>query len=1399
MRSVFVLLVGLSLAPAFAQVTIAQQPGDRWMLENSSLRVTLDPRAVAFDVLDKRCGREWRGIPRRPAESYGWTVPAAPAGLGLDFTDRWPAPAVALDADSQTEGRQRPRPEDLSATLHAAWTSDALLVSVSVRDAAAFFPKADEPRWWNWDSLEFWLADQQFAVLPAPPGGVLLLMGKTGAVPGSAVKSRIVPGGWQCEFSIPWPAGGAPGDNVLRFALGVNDADSNDGVRKSQLYFPRSWRHSAPDSFARTTFLDFGQEPKLVTDAPVFLHDIQPLPSKDGLQMTGPACSVTGRHIWDAILTLRLDGPDLIVGIDRDPRDADTQAFTAFSPPTSADPAELYGAVYCDGIAIPDNDLESRGAWWTADGSLDMPWIGYGISGGPGYALLFEDADDAGAILEARGQDSRLVPVAYHWPVKGKFAYSRSVRYGFLDRGGFVAMCKWYRKRAEAQGVLVTLRQKLAARPQLARIAGAPDFWGIDPAICFDIRRYGVRHAIVNGPFPADAMRRIEDLGYLVSRYDNYEDMLPGPRDRENSGRIPDDVEKQTDGSPVLAWLTWDKKTQYYKQCSMLYEPQARALIPGDLAKYPYNARFLDVTTACGLRECYDRAHPHTRAEDRDARCRLARYVSADLKLVLGGEHGRWWGVPFYDYFEGMQSGNRTSWPAGHVGINLPEKREDIGREYWTYGVGHQRRVPLWRLVFGDCAVSTWYWGDSTGHLYKAAPDVADRQDCFNLLDGTVPLFWVSQPYGFKWADPDLRLRLLQSYYVTCPVAEQTAFAEMTDLRYLSDDRAVQQSRFAGGVTVTVNFGDKPFTAAVGKSTYVLPTCGFLAVGKDLLAFRATLDGRTVTWVQTPTAMYADAGGKPYDFGPLRTSGRCAVEIVEPGNVRLVTLSGLPPTLNFSSLAANWGPKTVRAYAEEDDMTPGQIVPVRFDGPRLGFEGAMPFGRVLFGRAFDRPDLSVTAVSVSPKAPRQGDKVKVTVEIRNSGGAGTPLATVALYLDRRDKAHELDRRRTDIGPTGVATVTFSVSTAALDGPHKLIAVADPDDLFHEPSPRRKVAVADLPVLANSDLWPYGINLEVAGPNVTHRDFAAEIDLDLNASSAPADVVLVPSTFRVLRMVGGSPAAQVRAQFEPAPDFDGTAHRLGHLVFLDTFYAGQAQQYKLLIGTAKQRAQSAEPIAFDPKTFSVTADAYSARFDDGRLVDLVSQMPGAAGRPLASWIASSDAAFQWSSEKGADVSVKPLSVGIARTVVEVAKKFDGGFESRKLWQFYPGYIVLSCDLNKPPGVWSRTGLPPPASYGDSAGHATTIDGKGDLEGVTGAVKWYAAWTDKWGLAALSLSPVETGVAYWDAGVCDVGFSCPQTKGLRAAYVLHGGQKGADFAATDYAAFTDPVQVRTLPAR
>jgi len=1388
-------------------VKVSKTGAHQWTLESSAVRVTFDGQRACFEVVDKRCGQRWeaRGV-RGSVPSTEWTVGPAAAELSLDGVigeKEWTGARIDLTgAGNLTWGKDRPAASDFSGQVFAGYRSEGLLLAVRVRDDQVNFPQTSEQEWWEWDSVEFWLGSQQYAAIPAPPGGVVVAMGH-GQVEGAKVASRLVEGGYEVEVLLPWPGGKPPGANPVPFALGLNDADE-PGRRESQLYFPASWQHSVPESFARTKFAAEAAAPAVSAEQETLVRDITELPTRDGLSMIVPALALGGAgKLWDAKVTLRIEGEsELVVTVDREPRDAPTQHFSVLSPLGQAQPAEIYEAAYCNGIAVPDDDRAFLGAWWWVSGGADMPWVGYGTPTGPAYVVLAETPDGAFFRVEALSEDQRLVPRVYFAPLKGKFARPRVFRYAFFERGGFVAICKWYREWARKTGLLVTAAQKMRRRPQLERIKGAPDFWGIDPSICEDLRRHGVRHAIVNDGWPAEAMEKVKALGYLVSRYDNYEDMLEGPREEYGKGKMPDDVVLNADGSRMTAWRSWDGKIQWMKRCSVLYEETARLQIPRDLAEHPYNARFIDVTTACGLRECYDPAHPCDYTEDREARQRLARYVSEELGLVLGGEHGQWWGVPYYDYWEGMQSGGFYSWPAGYVGESLPEKREDIGERYWRYGVGHQRRVPLWQLVFGDCVLSTWYWGDSTGHLYKVAPDLDDRKDCFNLLYGTVPLFWTNQPFSFRWSDPDLRLRLLQSYYVTCPVQEQTGWSEMMDYRFVTADRTVHESRFANGIKVLVNFGEQAYLAQAGRRRYELPQYGFLVTGPNVLAYRAVAEGRTVTFVKTPTAVYADAAGKTYDFGPVKTDGRVAVEVVAAGEVRVIPLTGTTLQLRPADMPGGQASGGVRVYAEDEEMAPAELVEGNFSVKGVTWPKELKFGRVLWGPRLGRPDLAIGRVEIKPAKVLQGGKVAVKIELRNHGNVSTGRAVVALYLGQQEKQAELGRKRTDIGPGGVAFLSFDVATTDFDGRHRLVAVADPENSLSEINERNNRGWAGVEVVANPQRWPYKTRLEVAAPAYSHLGYGAETEFDLGICGAPAEVALDPQAVRVVRVEGGQPTSQVLAQFEPADGFDGRANRRGVLVFVDDFLAGRTHEYLVLVGTSKQRTRTATGVWYDAKSRTVRTGAYELSFEArGRPVQWRNLLAKAGKKTMAAHLCASDGAFGWSAENGPTGEVRVAHTGPARIVIEVTRTLDGGFEYRKVFRFYPAYFVVDGEFNKAPAVWSRAGVPGVCQYADSAGNRAVIDGKGDAEDVMGRapdIKWYACFNEEWASSALSLG-APCNICFWDAGLADVGFTSGETKGLRAVYVAHEGQTSPEFAEKDYMAHAEPLKIGVGEAR
>jgi len=206
-----------------------------------------------------------------------------------------------------------------------------------------------------------------------------------------------------------------------------------------------------------------------------------------------------------------------------------------------------------------------------------------------------------------------------------------------------------------------------------------------------------------------------------------------------------------------------------------------------------------------------------TRSESRSFKMDLLQYVSEDCGLVCGSETGHDAAVPFVHYFEGMLSLGPYRVPDS--GRDMMRIWEDVPDAVAKFQTGHVYRLPLWELVYHDCVVAQWYWGDYNNKL----PKLWDRRDLWNALYGTPPMFMFDRKI---WdANKD---RFVKSYETAATVARATGYSEMLSHEWLTSDHAVQRTRFANGVVVTVNFGDTPFSLPGGVG---LPALGYHVEG----------------------------------------------------------------------------------------------------------------------------------------------------------------------------------------------------------------------------------------------------------------------------------------------------------------------------------------------------------------------------------------------------------------------------------------------------------------------------------------------------------------------------------------------------------------------------------------
>jgi len=270
----------------------------------------------------------------------------------------------------------------------------------------------------------------------------------------------------------------------------------------------------------------------------------------------------------------------------------------------------------------------------------------------------------------------------------------------------------------------------------------------------------------------------------------------------------PQDLMLDQNGNRRKGWRVKGKDSQMYP-CGVLCDKQApkyaRQRVTEELESHPYRCRFIDTTTASPWRECYHPDHPMTRSESRHWKMELLRFVSEEMKLVTGSETGHDAAVPYVHYFEGMLSLGPYRVP--DAGRNMIKIWDEVPERVAKFQVGHKYRLPLWELVYHDCVVVQWYWGDYNNKL----PALWDKRDLFNILYGTPPMFMFNRQI---WKQN--KNRFAQSYKDICPVARAVGYAEMIDHRFLTANRDVQQTAFSNGVTITVNFGDRPYSLPDG-------------------------------------------------------------------------------------------------------------------------------------------------------------------------------------------------------------------------------------------------------------------------------------------------------------------------------------------------------------------------------------------------------------------------------------------------------------------------------------------------------------------------------------------------------------------------------------------------------
>lgn len=490
---------------------------------------------------------------------------------------------------------------------------------------------------------------------------------------------------------------------------------------------------------------------------------------------------------------------------------------------------------------------------------------------------------------------------------------ARSLRITPIGKGDWNTIAAEYRKIGEKKGYAVTLKEKIARKPLLEKLIGASNLklwhlyiqrmnkesteikyrkvrWTFDEAAQIaehmrnDLEIDRCLYVIggwVNGGYDnahpdilpanqpcggneglADAMDRIEKLGYISCLHDNYQDMYKNAKSYDTKytgkhkngslmtggywfGGVPDIV-----CSAVQMQLA--SRPQNLPEVQRLFSPQCY---------------FVDTVFAAGPKECYDPDHAIDRNGDLVWKKQLCDYTR-DTFGLFGSECGREWGIPHSDVFEGITSVFGNSFHS--------LKPEKIGATV----------IPFWEMVYHDCMICYGKYSCKPENADKSvAQHVLYARPFFHHFNETYPdhLYWQNEcgtssdedaaadavqaawgdekqePWCFTpevsvfsradngWAegfDP-LDAFMKNTHEILGPLNRVTAYERLTHLQYLTDDRSVQKAIYGHGenaTTIIVNFGPEDAKVSSKHGGHVvLPQWGFVVDSPNFAAFYAKL------------------------------------------------------------------------------------------------------------------------------------------------------------------------------------------------------------------------------------------------------------------------------------------------------------------------------------------------------------------------------------------------------------------------------------------------------------------------------------------------------------------------------------------------------------------------------
>nr|WP_205887080.1 glycoside hydrolase [Pseudomonas frederiksbergensis] len=386
--------------------------------------------------------------------------------------------------------------------------------------------------------------------------------------------------------------------------------------------------------------------------------------------------------------------------------------------------------------------------------------------------------------------------------------------------------------RSRWQSVVEPDMQKLAdgygqLRAQLATafaeaLTATPERWGstLSPGTFEQLKAAGLPRLWLGlgegwegGLWHPETVRQGVANGYLIAPYDSYETALAIT---ENPDWTTAHLGSRANLECAIVLSTGAFKSGF-QQSGHYTDPRCvrpllEARIRAVQAKAGFNSWFLDAYASGMLFDSYRVGATLTQAQNAEGNIDASRWVNEAMQLPAGSEDGNAATSRGVLFTHGMQT-PVIGW--GDVDMKDPKSPYYPGRWFpdeqpqvffksvplkdlfRTVHFAPKTRLPLYQAVFHGSVISTHHWLFDSLKL----SNVRVENELTQLLYNVPPLYHLSA------ATLKQRLPVIarQDAFFR-PLHERLATQAMTDFRWLTEDRQVQQTTFADGTRLVANF-----------------------------------------------------------------------------------------------------------------------------------------------------------------------------------------------------------------------------------------------------------------------------------------------------------------------------------------------------------------------------------------------------------------------------------------------------------------------------------------------------------------------------------------------------------------------------------------------------------------